>query len=178
MKKIVAAGLALTASIAIAQQPQSPPPGRPPQRDAARDAAMKARAADDIALLLDLKPAQRPALEAYLAAGPGFGPPMPPKPPVDRLVRPGEQGFIDRLDSMEKQIAVEGSRRRAGIAAARSFHGQLDARQKALFEALERVRHAPPPRPHMIMRLHDGGPGSPGGPDMPPPPQMPDGASE
>ena len=180
MKKIVAAGLALTASISVAQQPNAPPPGGPPQRDAARDAEMKKRSADDIALLLDLKPAQRPALDAYLAAGPGFGPPMPPKPPADRLVRPGEQGFLERLDGIEKQLAAEDSRRRAGIAAARSFYGQLDARQKQLFEALERVRHAPPPRPQMIMRLHNGGPsgpGGPGGPDMPPPP-MPDGASE
>ncbi|MGF7148424.1 hypothetical protein FHS96_002052 [Sphingomonas zeicaulis] len=177
MKKIVAACLALTASIGVAQPPQSPPsPGGPPQRDAAHDATMKARAADDIALLLDLKPAQRPALNTYLATGPGFGPPMPAKPPVDRLVRPGEPGFIERLDAMEKQIAAEDSRRRAGIVAARSFYGQLDARQKQLFEALERVRHAPPPRPQMIMRLHHGGPG---GPDMPPPPPpMPDGASE
>lgn len=178
MKKIIAAGLALTASMSTAQQPQqqrqSPPPGGPQRHDA----AMKARAADDIALLLDLKPAQRPALDAYLAAGPGFGPPMPPKSPVDRLARAGEQGFTARLDAMEKQITAEDARRRAGIAAARSFYGQLDARQKQLFEALERVRHAPPPRPQMIMRLHDGGPGGAGGPDMPPPPPMPDGAGE
>lgn len=142
MKKIVAAGLALTASIAVAQQPPAPPPGAPPRHEV----AMKARAAEDIALLLDLKPAQRPALDAWLAAMPAFGPPMPPRA-GEGHAPPEEGAFLERLDAMEKQIGV-----------ARSFYGQLDAQQKRRFDALERVRHAPPPGGRMMNRMpHPGG---------------------
>lgn len=160
MKKIIAVGLALTASMSAAQQPPAPPPGGSPRPDPAREAAMKARTAEDMALLLDLKPAQRPALDAWLAAAPAFGPPRPPRPgedpPADRAARPEDMSFLDRLDGMEKQIDAADARRKAGFAAARSFYDQLDAEQKRRFDALEHVRHAPPGG-RMMRMPHPGG---------------------
>ena len=178
MKKIIAIGLALTASMSIAQPPSSRPPA-PSRPGPAGEAGDKAQTAADIALLLDLKPAQRTALDAYLAAMPAFGPPppRPPRPveggPADHPpARPEALSFIARLDAMESRIEADDARRKAGITAARSFYGQLDERQKQRFDALERVRRAPPPPPGgrvMPPMPHPGDPGAPASPDMPKP---------
>ena len=153
--------LALPAS---AQQPRPEgPPGRPDI------ASMRAREAGDIALLLGLSAAQRPLLDAFLASGPPphgrFGPP-PLDPRAPRMTPPETPPtFEQHLAKMEEALASRTAEERRRIALARSFYASLDARQRGLFEALERLRHAPPgPGPF-------AGPGGPmpfGGPGAPP----------
>jgi len=138
---MLALALAASASLVQAQiRPPMPPGGK----------AFDARREEDLALLLDLTPAQKPALEAWLEAsrpGPrGFHPDGPPPATA--------QTFGERLDDIEKGQAEAGAQARAWIAAARSFYAQLDPHQRQLFEALERLR--PPMGP-----MHHGGPGGP-----------------
>ncbi len=137
-------------SITTAQDRQG---GPPPRADFAR---MQQREGDDIALLLALRPAQRPALAAFLQS---LAPPEPPqgdRPPRDG-VPPGD-GFAQHLQRMTEastRHAADDTRR---IAAARTFYDGLDPTQRTAFEALMRLRHGPP----MMGGGREGGP--PGGP--------------
>ncbi|SEN77697.1 hypothetical protein SAMN05192583_3551 [Sphingomonas gellani] len=73
----------LLAAPASAQQPAADwplPPGR--------DAAGRHGEAADLALVLELSAAQRPTLDAYLAAA---GPPIPPGPPPAEVGTGGER---------------------------------------------------------------------------------------
>lgn len=149
--------LALPAS--AQQPPHEGPPGLPDI------ASMRAREAGDIALLLGLSAAQRPLLDAFLASAPPprgrFGPP-PPEPRAPGMTPPS---FEQHLAKMEEALASRTVEERRRIGVARSFYTSLDARQRGLFEALERLRHTPAgPGPF-------GGPGGPmpfGGRGAPP----------
>jgi len=128
---------------------------RGPERGPANVDAMQAREADDIALLLHLQPDQRGALVAFLSAwGPpppprdgGEGPNMRPGPSM-----PGGEDFARHLERFEAQATAHAAHDRSRLIAARSFYDSLDTPQRAGFEALMRLRHAPP------------GPRGPGGP--------------
>lgn len=116
------------------QAKPAPAPGiRPPMPPGGK--AFEARREADLALLLDLKPAQKPALADWLEAprpGPrGFHPddPPPATPPT----------FGERLDAMVKVQTEASTQGRAWIAAA-TFSAQLDPHQRQLFDALERLR--------------------------------------
>jgi hypothetical protein len=167
------AALLLLAAPALAQQtpatpaPAAPRPGEPPRPDFAK---MEAERAGDMALLLELTPVQRPALDAFLRAG-RPGPDAPPPPPP----APGAaDNFLQRLDRMEADHARMEARFRAHIAAAKAFYQQLNPHQRQLFEAMERLQHRPGPHgpgPHGPGPRGPHGPGGPdGGPDLPPPP--------
>ncbi|MEG8029579.1 hypothetical protein [Sphingomonas aerolata] len=125
------------------------------ERGPANVDAMQAREADDIALLLHLRPDQRGAVVAFLSAwGPpppprdgGEGPNMRPGPSM-----PGGEDFARHLERFEAQATAHAAHDRSRLIAARSFYDSLDTPQRAGFEALMRLRHAPP------------GPGGPGGP--------------
>ena len=136
--------------------------------------AFEARRADDIALLLDLKPAQKPAFDAFIASG-RHGRPIEAEdedgPPPSAS---GQRGFADRLDAMEKRLTESSARRRARITAARQFYDQLDATQKQRFDALERLRPSPWGGPGRIVH-HRRMVAAAG--DMPPEPAEP-GASD
>ena len=167
-KLILSAVLAGLTLPALAQQP---PVGGPPSPDPARMQRMQQREGDDLALVLGLRSAQRPALEAFLASG------RPPAPPRDGA-RPGSPpgsgdavplGFDQQLTMDEARLAEHVRTERAHIAAARAFYGQLDAGQKQRFDALMRLRHGPGGPGE-----HGGGPAGPGphgaGEGGPPPP--------
>lgn len=101
----------------------------------------EARRTADLALLLDLKPAQKPALDAFLTSTRHGRPPEADEegrapPPLASVPR----SFSDRLDAMEKRLTESNARRQARIVAARQFYDQLDATQKQRFDALERFR--------------------------------------
>jgi len=146
--------LALVASASLVQA--QPTRGiRPPMP--AEGKAFDARREADLALLLDLEPAQKPALEAWLEASrPGPRGVHPDGPPPATAPTFGE-----RLDDIEKAQAEAGAQGRAWIAAARAFYAQLDPHQQQLFEALKRLR--PPMGP-----MHHGGPGGPPPGGLPP----------
>lgn len=136
-----------------------PGPGMPPPP--ADLVAIRHQQADDVALLLGLAAAQRPALEAFLQAD---GPPLHGQG-EERRTAPA--GFEQQLARREAADAEHARHDRARLGAVRAFYADLDAHQKQLFEALMRLRHAPG-GPH-----GDRGPGGPGGPHhLDGPPQL------
>jgi hypothetical protein len=143
-------------------------------------ADMRKRRADDLALLLDLKPGQRSALDAFLAAShphmgagrmgrqpEGAAPPAGATPP----------SFTARLDRMEAANARHADDARARIGAIKAFYTSLDPHQQQLFDALMRMRHGGGMGHGGMMRHgggmggmhggHPGGPGQMGGPEAP-----------
>lgn len=118
------AAAALITGMACAADP-APPSPPPPGMDPAQAAAARA---DDMALLLGLRPDQRPALDQFLGA----------------MTPPDRDGGGDR-----------GSWMQARVAAAQTFRATLAPDQQARFDALERLRHGMGPR--MGGRGHWGG---------------------
>lgn len=171
MKKTYGLALAMLACASLAQAQQGPG-NRPEPPDAQ---AFAARQIDDLMLLLDLKPAQKPALEAYVkSARTDRGGPPPGGPGGDhsggRMPAAAPPAFLERLDEMERRLGEGADAAHARFAAARQFYGQLDARQKEKFEALEHLRHGPMGRPPMrLAPMGPHGPGWPGGPPPEPP---------
>ncbi len=121
---------------------------------------LQRREADDMALLLQMRAAQRPALDAFLQS---FAPPSAmPRGDKMREAMPsgGFEQHLQRMTEMTAQRAADDTRR---IAAARSFYDGLDTKQRAAFEAMMRLRHGPPMMgPSMMgpqmMRAMPGGP--------------------
>lgn len=156
------AGAAVCLSVAGIAQAQSPNPGAAVERGAHAHAKGQERAAR-LADLLQLRPDQTPALNAYLAAM---------RPDRGRMMKVrGERPDTtpERLAAMESRLAARETEARSRIAATRTFYAQLDARQKKAFDALPPMmkpalgqRHA-----HM-MRMPHGHPGRPPAPPAPP----------
>ncbi|HXH16542.1 MAG TPA: Spy/CpxP family protein refolding chaperone [Sphingomonas sp.] len=108
-------------------------------------AHMQAREADDMALVLNLRAEQRPALLAFLQS---MTPPPPPKgdgPRAPDASQPTD-GFADHLDRMATDSARRSAADTQRIGAAKTFYGSLDPVQRRAFEALMRLRHGPGPR--------------------------------
>lgn len=144
--------LAITASAAV-------PAVAEPRPDFA---TMRQREGDDLALILGLSAAQRPALAAFLAAD------APPEPPMTRPDAP--QGFEQRLAEQERRIGERTADDRKRLSAARAFYAALDTRQRSVFEAVMRLRHGPGgPGPHGPHGPSDGPDGPPDGTPHGPP---------
>lgn len=162
-------GLPLPA--AAQRQGEGPPPP-------AEIAKMQARETDDIALLLTLRPEQRPALTAFLQS---TTPPPPPRGGPDGRAAngraangkgpdaaPSGDGFAQHLDRMALDAARHAAEDTRRITAARSFYEGLDPVQRRAFEALMRLRHGNGehgpggPGPHGFGRHGPNGP-VPGG---------------
>ena len=158
---LVAAALAVPA---IAQQFAPQQTGQGAARGERPDpAAMERRRGDDMAVVLGLSAVQRTLLDAFLAHG---QPPAPPIPPAPDAAPPS---FGQELDRMQQDMARHMADERQHLQAARLFYGSLDARQKAVFDALMRLSHDGPGGPRGGPR-GPGGPHGRGGPDGPPPP--------
>lgn len=177
--KPILAALLVTAALPAAAQTAPAPDGAPmmhrdpammQQRHAAMQqhfADMQRRHADDLALLLDLKPAQRPALDAYLASshhGMGEGPMArrPEGPPNAERAAPS---FTQRLDRMDEAAGRRAEAEHRRIAATKAFYTSLDPHQQQLFDAMMRLRHGGGERGHRGMgggRMRGGHPGGPG----------------
>jgi LTXXQ motif family protein len=204
LKPILAALLISAALPAAAQTAPAAPDGAPmTQRDPAmmqqRHAAMQQhfariqqRHADDLALLLDLKPAQRPALDAFLrSAHHGMGEGRMgegrlgegrlgegrlgrrPEGAPEAGTRPTPPNFAERLDRMDQFAAHRAEAGHQRIAAVKAFYQSLDPHQQQLFEAVMRMRHGG----HGAMggRMHGGHPGGRGGPGPMGGPEAPQG---
>ena len=182
MRKMILFTLAAcTATMAIAADPapQAAQHGRWARPDFAQ---MRARHADDVALLIGLRPDQRPALDAFPATI------MPPhgdrehgegrRPMGDMPTPPtGNEGTLARLDKMSAHIDRANAEAKQRIDATRKFYAGLTPDQQRRFDALERLHHGAM-HEHMGMRGHGGPEGDRGpgpGPDGAPPPPPPAG---
>ncbi len=142
-------GLAVLTMPALGQGPRGDGDahrGSPPEMIA----RIQAREADDIALLLNLRPEQRAALTAFPRSMPRPAPPREDSQPRPDTAPPG---FAERLDRMTQDYARRSADEAGRIAAARSFYDALDPAQRQAFDALMRLRAgASPhgPRPPMM----------------------------
>lgn len=160
----IAAGSIATSAIVVAAEPAPQARAAWMQDRAAAFAKMRQRRADDLALLIGLRPEQRPALDAMLAAM------EPPHRDWGRERTDGEKpaaddGMIARLDRMSARIDARSTAAKAKLDTLRRFYAGLSPDQKLRFDALERLRHD-----HDRMGRHGGmrggmhgGPG--GGPE-------------
>ena len=131
--------LILSAILALGALPAGAEQG-PDDRTRPDMAAMRNQEADDLALLLGLSAAQRPALDAFLQAD---RPPTPPRDDEWGSRRGGPPTFGRDLARREVADAEHAGRDRARLGAAHTFYAQLDQRQKLAFDALMRLRRAP-----------------------------------
>jgi len=106
----------------------------------ARRAQMQARRASDVALLLGLRPDQRPALDAYLAA-------MRPQHKWGQhqmggmgQQQGGEPGTLAQLDKMAARADQMDAKIKQRIEATRAFYSSLSPDQQQRFDALRRLR--------------------------------------
>lgn len=132
-------------------------------------AQFQQREVDDLALLLNLRPAQRPALEAFVKT---MRPPMKGPMIGDSGRRPPEvaplaDGFGEQIERMTQDAARRTADDGRRIAAMRTFYDGLDPAQRRAFEAVMRLRHGP--GPHEPMHGGEGPPPPPMG-GMPPRP--------
>jgi hypothetical protein len=136
-------------------------------------AERRAHEADHLRAILQLRPNQEAALQAYLTSM------EPPKPEAmaDHMahMEPGAdhpKTTPERLAEQEKMLAEHEARAHAHINAVKSFYGQLDPAQKKAFDELPPMEHGMMGGPMMIringphMEMH-------GLPPMPPMPPMP-----
>lgn len=119
---------ALLAATATLADPPAPPPGG----DAAQAPAGRA---DDMALLLGLRPEQRPALDEFLGAT------MPPPPPGD-----GEAAGRKDHGDKDRGGPPDGAMMQTRMEAMQRFRATLSPDQQMRFDALERLRHGMGPR--------------------------------
>jgi periplasmic protein CpxP/Spy len=133
----VVATAALSVSTVAVAQP-APPQGQDRQAWVQQKIAeRRAEVSRDLAILLEIKPGQQAALDAFLAAtGPESRAP-------DAEAKPGpaetEPERLDRMSAMAQRRAAQMQTR---IEATRTFYAALDPRQRQLFDALMRLRRA------------------------------------
>jgi hypothetical protein len=131
----VALAAALSISTLAAAEP-APPQGQ--DRHAwiqQRIAERRAETSRDLAILLEIKPGQQAALDAFLAA----------RAPERDDSRPGSgaaETEPERLDRMSAVAQGRAARMQGRIEATRRFYAALDPRQQRLFDALMRLRRA------------------------------------
>ncbi len=164
---VAAAIMALSAGAAVAQAPP-PGPGRgPPPRMMHRPdpAQVAERHAQHLRTVLQLTPAQEPALKAFLEAN---------RPPMDRRermrgARPDQPLTTpQKLDQRRARLTERLAEFDRHAAAVKRFYAALTPSQQKAFDALQ----GPGGRGHG--RGHHGprgmhGPRGPGGPGSPPP---------
>jgi protein CpxP len=138
---LVSVAAALAAVPALAAD-QSPPQGgwqRPsPAQMEARRAAMDAKRSADIALLLGLRPDQKPSLDSFLASarrhgmrdGRGFG-----RQPGDAAAAQ-PQGTVAALDRMNQRIDSRDAEAKQRIEATKTFYTSLTPDQQQRFDAM------------------------------------------
>jgi hypothetical protein len=124
--------------------------------------------AEHLRAILQLKPAQEPALTAYLAA-------MHPKGDHDRMMKMGGEGrpktTPEKLARMEARMTEREAAMKTRIAATKRFYDQLDPAQKRAFDELPLMMGGPPmPMMGGMKIMHHPHPPAPPMPPAPPAP--------
>ena len=136
LSKVAAATVLTISTFAAAQPAPAPAPG--PDRQAwmqQKIAERRVEVSRDLAILLEIKPGQQAALDAFLAA----------EAPEARDARPQAnpaETEPERLDRMSEMAQRRAGRMQARIEATRKFYAALDPHQQQLFDALMRLRRA------------------------------------
>ena len=133
--KLRAAGVAAVIALAAAGASfaQSPPPGGPApgaMRMMRLEGPGPVARAQRLRDILQLTPAQEPALKAFLLAQKPPGPPAPPQAGAKALTTP------ERLDRQRARLVVRLAAFDQRAAASRTFYAQLTPSQKKAFDAL------------------------------------------
>lgn len=95
----------------------------------------RAEVSRDLAILLEIKPGQQAALDAFLAAKA----PEPRNPGAKPGAAETEPERLDRMSAMAQRRVA---RMQARIETTRTFYATLDPHQRQLFDALMRLRQA------------------------------------
>ena len=164
---MVGAAFAAYAGAGVAAFAQAPPPpmSMPGMAGAGPGADKMAEQVARLRDLLQLRPAQEPALQAFASALAAAHQGMMP----DMGGQAAPATTPERLARMEQMMARHESAMRAMMDATRRFYAQLDPGQKRAFDALPsmlggRMMMAGPMRgsgDHMSERMEDGPPGPP-----------------
>jgi protein CpxP len=129
----------MTLTLAAASQAQAPPPGQPPppagmaERHWPSPAERQARMAEHLATVLQLRPEQQPALQAYVAA---LTPPPRPEGRMDADGAPQVMTTPERLDRMLAHLDRLHARLAEVAQATRTFYAQLSPPQQRAFDVL------------------------------------------
>jgi hypothetical protein len=134
LSRVAAAAVLTFSTFAVAQPAPAPGPDRQAWMQQ-KIAERRAEVSHDLAVLLEIKPGQQAALDAFLAAEA----PEPHGPRTQANPAETETERLDRLSAMEQRRA---GRMQARIEATRKFYATLDAHQQQLFDALMRLRRA------------------------------------
>ncbi len=172
MRKMILIALAASAATA-ALAADTPPQGQPAHSRSAQPdmTQVSARHADDVALLLGLRPDQRPALDAFLATimphgdRPGDRDGDGDRAAMGGDMPPANEGTLARLDRMAAHVDRANAEAKQRIEATRKFYASLTAEQQRRFDALERLHHGGM-HDRMMEHGHHG-------PDRDPPPPPP-----
>lgn len=144
MRKKWIAILAVCAASGAAMAAEQPDAGRPGRDRAAmeqRHAQREAKRADDMALLIGLRPDQRPAFDRFLQSmhpphdGPHGMRDAATRKPVEK-----DAPLPARLDAMEAAIDRHDTQAKQRIAEARTFYASLTPDQQHRFDALDDLR--------------------------------------
>lgn len=160
---ILALAPALFATAAVAQPAMPPHP--PAAEMKAHHEAMQKQHADDLKIVLRLRPDQEPALAAFLAA-------HEPKRLERRQHAPASMTTPQRLDEMAKVEAEMAAHHKAARDALAKFYAALSPDQQRVFDALHRLKGGhggghmmQGPGGHMggpkVMMMRRHGPGGP-----------------
>ena len=124
--------------------------------------------AEHLRAILQLKPAQEPALTAYLEA-------MRPKDDHDRMMKMGGEGrpktTPEKLARMEARMNEHEAAMKTRIAATKRFYDQLDPAQRRAFDELPLMmggHMGPMPMMHGMKIMHHPMPPMPPMPPAPP----------
>jgi len=133
--KLGAAGVAAVIALAAAGASfaQSPPPGGPPpgaMRMMRLEGPGPEARAQRLRDILQLTPAQEPALKTFVEAQKPPAPPAPPKAGAKALTTP------ERLDQQRARLVERLAAFDRRAAAAKTFYAQLTPSQKKAFDAL------------------------------------------
>ena len=143
MRNWIAVFVAVAAAGAAVAADQAAPAG--PGWDRAQmeqvRAARQARRADDVALLLGLRPEQRPAFDRFMQAmRPPHGGPGGMRDMAARHRADEDAPLSARLDAMQARVDRHDVMAKERIASTRMFYASLSPDQQRRFDALDRLR--------------------------------------
>jgi len=136
---VMLAACAVSGAAMAADQPDAGRPGWNREAMQQRFAAREAKRADDMVVLLGLRPDQRPAFDRFQQA---MHPPHDGQGMRDGMHRPGADAATPaKLDAMDAAIDRHSAMAKQRIAATRQFYTSLTPDQQRRFDALEDLRH-------------------------------------